>query len=127
MGDFQSRFDTLRWRSDHLEMIDQRILPGEVHYVSYGSAAAVAQGIRDMVVRGAPAIGCAAAYGIAVEAVRLRKNTPEQFAVGMNAGFVVLAASRPTAVNLFWALSHMRAVWQSGDTAPGPSATRLVD
>jgi methylthioribose-1-phosphate isomerase len=127
MGDFQSKFDTLRWRSDQLEMIDQRVLPGEVHYVSYGSAAAVAQGIRDMVVRGAPAIGCAAAYGIAVEALRLRKSSPEQFQVGMNAAFEVLAGSRPTAVNLFWALSHMRVIWQSGDAAPERSAVRLVD
>jgi methylthioribose-1-phosphate isomerase len=127
MGEFQSKFDTMRWRSDQLELIDQRVLPGEIHYVSYGSAAAVAQGIRDMVVRGAPAIGCAAAYGIAVEALRLRKHPPEQFEVGMNAAFAVLAASRPTAVNLFWALSHMRAVWQAADTTPERHAVRLID
>src|SRR4051812_41836167 len=64
--------EALRWCDGHLEMIDQRVLPAEFRYLSYDSAAAVANGIRDMVVRGAPAIGCAAAYGIALEALRQR-------------------------------------------------------
>lgn len=112
MGGFASKFDTLRWRDGKLELIDQRILPGEIRYIAYGSAAAVAEGIRDMVVRGAPAIGCAAAYGVAVEALRLQGRPSEVFQVGIDAAFEVLAGSRPTAVNLFWALSHMRKVWQ---------------
>ena len=57
---------------DHLEMIDQRILPKDFQYISYISAAEVAKGIRSMVVRGAPAIGCAAAYGVALEALNLQ-------------------------------------------------------
>ena len=105
--------ETLRWVEGQLEMIDQRVLPAQFEYVRYASAAEVAQGIRTMVVRGAPAIGCAAAYGIALESVALRHLAPTAFATGMERGFEVLAASRPTAVNLFWALDRMRRVWQA--------------
>src|SRR3982751_5280770 len=97
-------FDTLRWRNGALELLDQRMLPEHETYLRCESAQSVAAGIRDMVVRGAPAIGCAAAYGIAVEAQRLAGESREAFDAGMTAAFHVLAASRPTAVNLFWAL-----------------------
>jgi methylthioribose-1-phosphate isomerase len=109
---------TLRWCDGHLEMIDQRVLPAEFRYLRYDSADAVARGIRDMVVRGAPAIGCAAAYGIALEALRQREAPAADFAVRMEHAFEVLAASRPTAVNLFWALQRMRACLQSLATLP---------
>lgn len=105
--------ETLRWRDSRLEMIDQRILPARFEYVAYDSAAGVADGIRSMVVRGAPAIGCAAAYGVALEALRLCDRPAAEFAAGMDKAFELLAASRPTAVNLFWALRRMREVWQS--------------
>jgi len=104
---------TLRWVDGALEMIDQRILPARFEYIGYRSALEVAEGIRAMVVRGAPAIGCAAAYGVALEALRLRQAAPAAFVVGMERAFEVLAASRPTAVNLFWALQRMRGVWQA--------------
>src|SRR5665647_2851165 len=105
---------TLRWLDGHLEMIDQRVLPARFEYLRYGSAAEVAQGIRAMVVRGAPAIGCAAAYGVALEALALCHATREAFNAGLERGFALLAASRPTAVNLFWALARMRRAWQAG-------------
>jgi methylthioribose-1-phosphate isomerase len=105
--------ETLRWCDEHLEMIDQRVLPAEFRYLRYASAEAVAEGIRDMVVRGAPAIGCAAAYGVALEALLRRDASVPDFARMMERGFEVLAASRPTAVNLFWALARMRTRWQS--------------
>ncbi|MHB8947682.1 MAG: S-methyl-5-thioribose-1-phosphate isomerase [Rhodoferax sp.] len=104
---------TLRWVEGQLEMIDQRVLPARFEYLRYACAAEVAQGIRSMVVRGAPAIGCAAAYGIALESMALRHLAPTEFATGLERGFEVLAASRPTAVNLFWALNRMRRVWQA--------------
>ena len=85
----------IRWKEDRLELLDQRLLPEKTEYVTCRTAAAVAQAIRDMVVRGAPAIGCAAAFGVV-----LSKGTPESYEV--------LAQSRPTAVNLFWALERMR-------------------
>ena len=56
-----NNIETLKWNEDHLEMIDQRILPEDFEYISYYSASSVADGIKSMVVRGAPAIGCAAA------------------------------------------------------------------
>jgi methylthioribose-1-phosphate isomerase len=105
------KIETLRWVNDSLEMIDQRILPAKFEYLNYASAASVAEGIRNMVVRGAPAIGVAAAYGVALEALRLRCNSSADFNQGMEAGFTILAQSRPTAVNLFWALKRMREVW----------------
>lgn len=87
--------EAIRWRGDRLELLDQRLLPGETAYVDCRSAADVAVAIRDMVVRGAPAIGCAAAFGVV-----LGRGTVEAYAL--------LAASRPTAVNLFWALERMK-------------------
>jgi methylthioribose-1-phosphate isomerase len=107
------KVETLRWSDGVLEMIDQRILPATFVYLSYDSATAVAEGIRSMVVRGAPAIGVAAAYGVALEALRLLAVTDESFQSAMNEGFNTLAQSRPTAVNLFWALARMKRVWQS--------------
>ena len=85
----------IRWHGDRLELLDQRLLPDQTVYVTCRSAAEVAAAIRDMVVRGAPAIGCAAAFGVALDG-------------GTSSGFEVLAKSRPTAVNLFWALERMK-------------------
>jgi len=132
------KVETLRWAHNKLEMIDQRILPAAFEYLSYYTAASVAEGIRSMVVRGAPAIGVAAAYGVALEALRLSSATPPLspegrggseagFNAGMEEGFNVLAASRPTAVNLFWALQRMRKVWESVVTqTPQQVAQRLL-
>jgi methylthioribose-1-phosphate isomerase len=107
----KSKVETLRWRGSHLEMIDQRALPDEVIFLSYTRAADVARGISDMVVRGAPAIGCAAAFGIALEAVALRETDPKSFADELEHGITVLGSSRPTAVNLSWSIERMRGVW----------------
>jgi len=87
--------EALRWTGKSLELLDQRLLPAETRYVSCRSASEIAQAIRDMVVRGAPAIGCAAAFGVV-----LGRGSPESYGA--------LAASRPTAVNLFWALERMK-------------------
>jgi methylthioribose-1-phosphate isomerase len=88
-----SAIQPLRWKGDRLELLDQRLLPDQVAYVACKTAAEVAAAIRDMVVRGAPAIGCAAAFGVVL---------------GGKDSFDVLAKSRPTAVNLFWALERMK-------------------
>jgi methylthioribose-1-phosphate isomerase len=103
--------ETLRWNDRYFEMIDQRILPFKFSYITYDSAAGVANGIKTMVVRGAPAIGCAAAFGVALEAIRLKDKDNETFALGLSKGFKVLAESRPTAVNLFWGLNRMHKLW----------------
>jgi len=91
----------IRWLDDELQLLDQRVLPHQVEYLSFASAEKTAQAITDMVVRGAPAIGITAAYGIAIAA----RNNED-----LDNAYQVLAASRPTAVNLFWALERMRTV-----------------
>ena len=85
----------IRWKGDRLELLDQRLLPEKTVYITCRTAAEVAAAIRDMVVRGAPAIGCSAAFGVV-----LSKGSAD--------AYEVLAKSRPTAVNLFWALERMK-------------------
>ena len=87
--------EPIRWKRDRLELLDQRLLPDQTVYITCRTATEVAAAIRNMVVRGAPAIGCAAAFGVV-----LGSSSKE--------AFEVLAASRPTAVNLFWALDRMK-------------------
>ena len=112
-------------------MIDQTRLPAVFDYLNYDSAESVAEGIRSMVVRGAPAIGVAAAYGVALEAMRLSRAgmSEHDFTSALEQGFTLLAASRPTAVNLFWALSRMRACWQkhSAQTSASLAQTLLEE
>jgi len=124
----RQKVETLRWHEGRLEMIDQRVLPAEFQYLSYHGAADTAEGIRSMVVRGAPAIGCAAAYGVAMEAQRLRSLETPAFTSALTHAIEILAASRPTAVNLFWALKRMRAKWDSLQTrSPGEIADVLLE
>ena len=120
-------FDTLRWKDNRIEMIDQRILPARVEYLAYDSAAGVAEAIRSMVIRGAPAIGCAAAYGVALEAQGAQHAPASEFSARLDKAFEVLAQSRPTAVNLFWALARMRTVLERCSTlTPSETAQRLL-
>jgi methylthioribose-1-phosphate isomerase len=119
--------ETLRWSEDHLEMIDQRILPSNFEYISYYSASSVADGIRSMVIRGAPAIGCAAAYGVALEALILRHLSPDEFSKGMEEAFKVLLESRPTAINLFWAVNRMRLLINNTQSMPDKIADILLN
>jgi len=109
--------ETLRWRDGALEMIDQRVLPMRLEYRRYDSAQGVAEAIRSMVVRGAPAIGCAAAYGVALAALGLVSRTHASFLQGLEEAFRLLGASRPTAVNLSWALARQRRVAAGLDAA----------
>ena len=104
----ENSIETLRWVDDHLEMIDQRILPSEFKYISYTNAKLVAEGIRTMVVRGAPAIGCAAAYGVALEALSAKNLNKIDFLECLNDACAILLESRPTAINLFWAVDKMQ-------------------
>ncbi len=123
-----SKVETLRWRNNQLEMIDQRVLPAAFKYIAYDSAQSVATGIRDMVVRGAPAIGVAAAYGVALEAIQLSRQRLQDFSTNLTKGIETLAQSRPTAVNLFWALERMKKKWQSIETEmPNTIADELLN
>ncbi|MBN56780.1 S-methyl-5-thioribose-1-phosphate isomerase [Thalassolituus sp. UBA3500] len=93
-----SSFHAIEWRGQSLHLLDQRVLPHTHTVHEYTTAADVADAIRDMVVRGAPAIGITAAYGYALDALNGRD---------LGEAYKVLAESRPTAVNLFWALERM--------------------
>lgn len=100
--------DTLRavqWRGDRLHLLDQRKLPFEEAWIDCCSADDVAHAIRDLVVRGAPAIGIAAAWGVVLAA---------QHGGNLDAALATLRAARPTAVNLMWALDWMRACIAAG-------------
>lgn len=103
-------FDTMRWSEGKLELLDQRLLPGKIEYLPIGSAEEAARAIRNMAVRGAPAIGCAAAFGIAAEAFRCRLRDRPSFFAALDEAFSTLSKSRPTAVNLFWAIGKMKAL-----------------
>jgi methylthioribose-1-phosphate isomerase len=92
---------------DAVLLLDQRRLPEEEPYVRLTDARAVAAAIKDMVVRGAPAIGVSAAYALAVEAHVLRKSDAGSFLAAMRAAGAFVAAARPTAVNLAWAVNEM--------------------
>ena len=97
----------MRWPAGaDFEILDQRALPGREVFIPLRSATGTAHAIRDLAVRGAPAIGCTAAFGIAVEALNAVDVPPAMFAARLEAAFVELAASRPTAINLFWALDR---------------------
>ena len=121
------KIETLRWNKDHFEMIDQRILPSDFKYISYTTADQVSDGIRDMVVRGAPAIGCAAAYGVALAALNLKDASSDDFSKGMEEAFEVLAQSRPTAINLFWAIDRMRNKMNESQGSSKEIANVLLD
>src|SRR5258706_9069728 len=94
--------ETLRWHGTRLELIDQRALPARLEYVSCTNAAEVAEAIRAMAVRGAPAIGCAAAFGVALEAKRRERGPRAEVDSAMENALKSLGASRPGAAPLFW-------------------------
>jgi methylthioribose-1-phosphate isomerase len=119
--------ETLRWKSNRLELIDQRRLPLEFEYVACEDAMQTADAIRDMVVRGAPAIGCTAAYGVALEARRHASDARADFDAALEYSFKALEASRPTAVNLFWAIARMRQRHaQTRNDSPQAAAAALL-
>lgn len=109
-------FRTMEWVTEGpvLRLLDQRVLPEVVRYRDLASAAEVAGAIRDMTVRGAPAIGVSAAFGLVIAA---RQAGGAELRAVLPAADAVLRAARPTAVNLFWALDRMRALWEAGADA----------
>jgi methylthioribose-1-phosphate isomerase len=102
--------ETIQWVNDAVVMIDQRRLPLEEEYVTCHTYEEVAAAIRDMVIRGAPAIGVAAAMGVALGVLHAAADDLDQ---QLDTICETLAATRPTAVNLFWALNRMKCLYQS--------------
>lgn len=98
----------IRFVAGQCEMLDQRLLPAEEVWLSYKTYEDVAEAIRSMVVRGAPAIGVAAAIGVWFGARDIETESSQEFYTELEKVCDVLAATRPTAVNLFWALERMK-------------------
>jgi methylthioribose-1-phosphate isomerase len=116
---------TIDWQDDVIVMVDQRKLPSQELYVRCRTPQEVARAIRTMVIRGAPAIGVAAAMGIALGMRRSTAKGTRQFAVEFQKICEMMAATRPTAVNLFWAIDRMKRVFAEGAQA-GESADELA-
>src|SRR4051794_33288048 len=117
---------TIAREGDIVVMIDQRKLPGQEVYVRCRTAPEVARAIKTMVIRGAPAIGVAAALGIAL-GMRLSKATGTQkFAAEFQKTCELMASTRPTAVNLFWAIDRMKRSFAAGVQA-GESVDQIKD
>ncbi len=102
-----SSFKTIEWKDDRVVMIDQRKLPLEEVYVDCLTFEDVARSIKEMVIRGAPAIGVAAAMGVALGAVKNRRKEKNEFLADLKEVAGVISSTRPTAVNLFWAVKRM--------------------
>jgi len=117
---------TIEWQGDTVVMVDQRKLPAQEVYVRCRTAQEVAKAIRTMVIRGAPAIGVAAAMGIALGMRRSTAKGTRQFAVEFQKVCDMMASTRPTAVNLFWAIDRMKRTFSEGALA-GESADELAD
>ena len=123
MSDILDKYDTIRaiqWQDNQLVLLDQRKLPHEQTHLKLNSVDAIADAIREMVVRGAPAIGITAAYGVVIAARdRFSENT-SAWKENIKADLAVLAQSRPTAVNLFWAINRMERIIKgiAGDPVP---------
>lgn len=101
-------FKPVMWDDEAVCLLDQRLLPGQHQYMYCRSVAEVAQAIRDMVVRGAPAIGITAAYGVALGARQRYAESAANWRDSLEADLQQLAAARPTAINLYWAIERLR-------------------
>ena len=117
---------TIDWQGDVIVMVDQRKLPAQEIYIRCRNAQEVARAIRTMVIRGAPAIGVSAAMGIALGMRRSTAKGTKQFAVEFQKICDMMAATRPTAVNLFWAIDRMKRVFAEAAQA-GSSPEEIAD
>jgi methylthioribose-1-phosphate isomerase len=104
------KFKTIEWRKDRIRILDQRKLPQEVRYLDCRDASSVAKAIRNMAIRGAPAIGVAAAMGIALAAQKIKSHWPGGFHKSIEKVCHQMRQTRPTAVNLFWAIDRMKRI-----------------
>src|ERR687886_2960900 len=103
---------TVEWTDEGVRMIDQRLLPNEEKYLTLRSYEEVAQAIKKMVVRGAPAIGVSAAMGLALGASQSVGTSVADLEYDFDYMCEVMSKTRPTAVNLFWAIERMRAAFR---------------
>ena len=122
------KFETLKWTKGRLRLIDQRKLPQDFTYFDCDDHKKVAYAIKNLVVRGAPAIGVAAGYGMALAAKEYGDLKRDRFCQQLKAASKRLASTRPTAVNLFWALDRQkRIVEQNRAKAPAEIFKLLLE
>ncbi len=103
-----SSVEAIKWNGGQLVLLDQRLLPDQEVFLEYTTSKGVAEAITEMVVRGAPAIGICAAYGVVLAAADSFKTHGARWKHNLSSAIEELAQSRPTAVNLFWALDRMK-------------------
>ena len=115
---------TIAWQAEDIVMVDQRKLPATEVYITCKTVNDVAKAIKTMVIRGAPAIGVCAAMGLALGAARSKATGTKQFTTEFQRNCDLLAATRPTAVNLFWAIERMKRSFSEGALA-GESVEQL--
>ena len=118
--------DAILW-DDTLWLLDQRRLPGEVTFVRCESAADAARAIREMVVRGAPAIGITAAFGVVLAARDAWRRLGADWRSGLAEPLALLAGARPTAVNLAWALARMERLADGLPASQDPEPALLAE
>jgi methylthioribose-1-phosphate isomerase len=111
-----SSLKTVRWENNKVIMIDQTKLPNELVYVEYGDYNQVADAIRTLVVRGAPAIGVSGAFGLALAVLQSTASTKDELLLDLEKARKTLFETRPTAVNLGWGLEKIMNVAKSGDS-----------
>ena len=118
------RIRAVEWENGRLKLIDQRLLPGKFEHLYLDHLPESAKAITDMVVRGAPAIGVTAAYAVVLAARDRYKENPGNWQKAIQGDLDLLAEARPTAVNLRWAVEHMRGLINAG--IPGNPVMRLL-
>ena len=116
-----SKIQPIRWDPDRkiLVLLDQTLLPGKESYREYDDPGEVAEAIRSLIVRGAPAIGCTAAFGVVLAALKYGGDDPEEIRGHIRNAMNLLSGTRPTAVNLFWAIERI------GIAAASPRGQRV--
>jgi len=117
---------TVFWEDSQLKMIDQRILPARFEVLSYRDHRSVASAIKDMVVRGAPAIGAAAAFGLVLAGYESSATSNADLLTDLRAAAAVLKSARPTAVNLAWAVDRLMRVAESIGNSVGDLRSALL-
>jgi methylthioribose-1-phosphate isomerase len=123
MGTVLMAVKTIEWKNNKVILLDQRLLPDKEVYRSYREYTDLARAIKEMVIRGAPAIGVAAAMGVALGALWVKgKNFDRE----VERIFAVFAKTRPTAVNLFWALERMRRVYAERGQGSRPGNSKRI-
>jgi len=129
-GERANMFKTIEWTADGVRMIDQLKLPTQEVYVTCRTYLEVAEAIRSMVIRGAPAIGVAAAMGVALGVKHSRARTVAELRAEFETISEIISKTRPTAVNLFWAVKRMRGVFEEAVGAglrPAPTDAETIE